>query len=67
MSNELIQLRHWLHAYPELSGVESKTAEHIVQFIEKLEPDKIVTNLGGNGVLVLFYSEVNLMHCPFRK
>jgi len=56
MSNELIQLRHWLHAYPELSGVESKTAEHIVQFIEKLEPDKIVTNLGGNGVLVLFDS-----------
>ncbi|MBK7291613.1 MAG: M20/M25/M40 family metallo-hydrolase [Chitinophagaceae bacterium] len=56
MSNELIQLRHWLHAYPELSGVETKTAEHVAAFIGKLHPDKIVTNIGGNGVLVLFDS-----------
>lgn len=56
MSNELIQLRHLLHAYPELSGFETKTAEHIIQFVEKLQPDKIVTNIGGNGILVLFDS-----------
>lgn len=56
MKNNLIQLRHWLHANPELSGAETKTAEHIVQFIEKLQPNKIETNIGGNGILVLFDS-----------
>lgn len=56
MDNNLIQLRQWLHANPELSGAETKTAEHVVKFIGKLQPDKIVTNIGGNGVLVLFDS-----------
>lgn len=56
MKNQLQQLRHWLHAYPELSGYETKTAAHIVSFIEKLQPDSIKTGIGGTGVLVLFDS-----------
>lgn len=56
MINHLLQLRHWLHTYPELSGFETKTAEHIVTIIRNLQPDNIVTNIGGNGILVLFDS-----------
>jgi amidohydrolase len=56
MSNELIQLRRWLHSYPELSGDEAKTAAQVVKFIAKLQPDSIITTIGGNGILVLFDS-----------
>lgn len=56
MESQLIQLRRWLHAYPELSGFETKTAAHLIAYIEKLQPDKIVSNIGGNGFLVLFDS-----------
>lgn len=56
MNNQLQQLRHWLHAYPELSGYETKTAAHIISFIEKLQPENIKTGIGGNGILVLFDS-----------
>lgn len=52
--DSIIELRHELHRYPELSGTEVETARRIVQFFEPLSPDVILKNLGGRGVAVVF-------------
>ena len=51
---ELIQLRKEIHQHPEVSGNEAKTAQRILAFLSKYKPDKIRTNLGGNGVLAIY-------------
>ncbi len=56
MSNILIDFRQWLHANPEVSGNEKNTALHILEFVKLLKPDKIITGLGGHGILILFDS-----------
>ena len=52
--NELIILRKELHKHPELSNSEHKTAERILNFLKKHPADKIITDIGGNGIAVLF-------------
>jgi len=43
-----------LHRYPELSGDEKQTAEHILSFLKPYSPDEIVTGLGGHGVAAIY-------------
>jgi amidohydrolase len=52
--NELADLRKHLHKFPELSGFEKNTAKEITRFAQRYSPDKIVENIGGNGVAVVF-------------
>ena len=47
-------LRKELHRYPELSGQESETAGRIKKFIEKHDNTKIIENIGGNGLAVIY-------------
>lgn len=51
---ELIQLRQELHKHPEVSGNESKTAQRILDFLSKYNPNQVITNLGGNGILAIY-------------
>ena len=51
---ELVALRHDLHAHPEIAGEEEHTASRIVEYLKKYEPDKIITGLGGHGVAAVF-------------
>ncbi|MBZ0201338.1 MAG: amidohydrolase [Ignavibacteriaceae bacterium] len=53
-ANELINFRRLLHKCPELSGKEIETAKKIVRFANTFDADKILTQLGGNGVAVIF-------------
>lgn len=47
---EMVEIRRYLHQYPEQSFKEYKTAAYIADFYKKLEiPYK--TNIGGNGVI----------------
>ncbi|SES69880.1 amidohydrolase [Oceanobacillus limi] len=47
---EMVEIRRYLHQYPELSFQEYKTAKYIAEFYEELGiPYK--TNVGGNGVV----------------
>ncbi len=55
-TDELINIRRQLHAYPELSENEYRTADKIVGFINQYKPTTIVENVGGAGVLVIFDS-----------
>jgi len=54
IESELISLRRELHKYPELSGKETDTAERIIQFAEKFNPDEIIKNISGNGLAIIF-------------
>lgn len=48
--HEMVEIRRYLHQYPEVSFKEYKTAKYIADFYEKLGiPYK--TKVGGNGVI----------------
>lgn len=51
---KLTALRHTLHASPEVSGLEQQTAALIEAYLRGLEPDSLVTGLGGHGILATF-------------
>ncbi len=54
MNNTVINIRHALHQCPELSGQEKTTAERIAEWLKDCEPDQLVTEVGGHGVLAVF-------------
>jgi len=58
MTSSLIELRHALHALPELAHHEHQTAAKVVDFLTPLRPDHLVTGVGGTGVLATFDSGV---------
>lgn len=53
----LKKIRRHLHRYPEISGREEKTASYVISELEKTEPDKILTGLGGSGVAAVYGAE----------
>lgn len=50
----VVAWRRKLHAMPELSGEEARTAEEVEAFLAAMRPDRIVTALGGHGVAAVF-------------
>ena len=54
--SELIKLRRYLHRNPELSGREQSTAALMRDKLEKTNPDKVLTDLGGSGVMAVYDS-----------
>lgn len=54
--DELIELRHELHQYPEVSGKEAQTAQRILHWLGSCSPKQIVTELGGHGIAAVFDS-----------
>lgn len=54
LQNELTRFRQELHKYPETSGEETKTAEKVKKFISNFLPDRIVSGIGGTGLIAEF-------------
>lgn len=52
--NELIAWRRRLHAEPELSGQEAKTAQAVRTRLHTAGADRIIFGLGGHGVLGIY-------------
>lgn len=49
----MIQIRRYLHQYPEVSFQEEKTAKFIEEFYKDVPVDKLETNFGGQrGIIV---------------
>src|SRR5690625_3198188 len=48
--DEMVDIRRYLHQYPELSFQEKETAKYIAQYYEQLKIP-VQTNVGGNGVI----------------
>lgn len=55
---KLYNLRHELHANPELSGSEEKTAGMIKSFLLDLNPSELIENIGGCSILAIFDSGI---------
>jgi amidohydrolase len=55
---ELVAWRRDLHRKPELSGQESETAQTVQAFLRATGADKVVTELGGHGVLGIYEGDV---------
>ncbi len=56
MLEKLIQFRHALHTHPELSGQEKQTAQRVTSYLQALNPDDLVTGIGGHGLVATFDS-----------
>lgn len=66
MTSSLVELRRELHANPELSHHEHGTAARVVAFLERLSPDRILTGIGGTGLIATFDSGVEGPTLLFR-
>lgn len=54
LENELINFRKRLHKFPELSGNEKITAGNVIDFTRRFHHARIITELGGEGIAVIF-------------
>ncbi|MEZ4919904.1 MAG: amidohydrolase [Saprospiraceae bacterium] len=52
--SDLVSIRHFLHANPELSGQEEHTAQFILQHLKSCNPNRIQTGIGGHGLIAEF-------------
>ena len=51
---ELIELRHILHAHPELSGQEALTNGILNQWVKQTLPDQLIEKIGGFGLAAIY-------------
>ncbi len=63
---KLKEIRRFLHRHPETSGREEKTAEYIKTELEKTGPDRILTGVGGYGVIARYLGEEDGPRIMFR-
>ncbi len=49
-----VNLRREIHRNPERSGRETGTAERLLRFFERLQPDEVIEELGGTGIAFVF-------------
>lgn len=57
MISKIKKLRKYLHQNPELSGNEINTAKRIKVFVKTYHNTKIIENIGGNGLAVIYEYE----------
>jgi amidohydrolase len=55
---EAAAFRRHLHTMPEISGEEQATAREVAAFLAQVQPDQILTGLGGHGVAAVFEGAV---------
>lgn len=67
MTSSLIEFRHDLHAHPELSHQEHRTASKVLEFLGPLRPDRVLTGIGGTGIVATFDSGVPGPSLLFRS
>lgn len=51
---DLISVRRYFHANPELSGKEVNTAKKVADILRPFQPNELITRLGGHGVAAVF-------------
>lgn len=65
-NDKLISFRKELHANPEISGEEKKTSARILAFIKQCNPDELITEIGGYGIVATWNSKIKGTEILFR-
>ncbi len=52
--DQLVRLRHWLHAHPEVSRNERETAQHMRQFLDAHAPPDDIIPLADAGFAAVY-------------
>lgn len=52
--DKLINLRHELHKYPEVSNDEKQTAKRITKFLNSTDPDELINDIGQYGIAAIY-------------
>ena len=71
----LIELRHILHAHPELSGQEAVTNKILNEWVKQTRPDLLIEKIGGYGLAavykgtkpgkrILIRGDIDALHIP---
>ena len=71
----LIELRHILHAHPELSGQEALTNKILNEWVRQTQPDLLIEKIGGYGLAavyigtqpgkrILIRGDIDALHIP---
>lgn len=71
----LIELRHILHAHPELSGQEALTNRILNEWVRQTQPDLLIEKIGGFGLAavykgaqsgkrILIRGDIDALHIP---
>jgi amidohydrolase len=63
---ELRDIRKYVHSIAEVSCKESNTSAFFVKELKKCNPDRIIHDLGGHGILVLFKGKESKKKIMFR-
>jgi metal-dependent amidase/aminoacylase/carboxypeptidase family protein len=67
LKEHLVCVRHELHSKPELSGMEYKTAEYVINYLNRYSPPSmLLTNLGGTGIVAVYDSGKDGPNVLFR-
>lgn len=56
--DELIELRHILHAHPELSGSEAITNKILNEWVKQTHPDLLIEKIGGYGLAAVYKGQL---------
>jgi amidohydrolase len=52
--SQIIEFRHELHRYPEISGEEGETARRVTDALRTAGADEVICSIGGHGVVGIF-------------
>lgn len=59
MIDDILALRHQLHAHPELSGREEQTHDTVAAYAKRLNPSRLYEKAGGFGLIAVFGNEAD--------
>ena len=59
MIDDILALRHQLHAHPELSGREEQTHDTVAAYVKRLNPSRLYEKAGGFGLIAVFGNEAD--------
>lgn len=51
---ELVEFRKTLHKYPEVALEEKETAQRVKEYLQQYNPDEIIENVGGYGIVAIY-------------
>jgi amidohydrolase len=63
---KIIDLRRQIHAQPEISGEETRTAQLVASTLRGYQPDILVEKIGKTGVLAIFKGQKQGKNLLFR-